>query len=62
MRGRSDSVLRTYPEQQPAEFHEEGAVVESAVQTDVRPASGDTAYQIAIVLAALLLITTIMFF
>lgn len=36
-------------------------LVQTAIQSDIRP-SGDSAYQIAIILAALLLIATIMFF
>lgn len=37
-------------------------MIEPLVQTDVRRASGDSAYQIAIILAAILLIATVTLF
>lgn len=59
MQEKSGPGLLDVPEAQTGEPHEEETMVQSAVQSEARHPSGDVAYQIAIVLAALLLIATV---
>lgn len=58
MEEESGPGLLGVPEVPAGKMHEEEAMDHSAAQSDVRHPSGDAAYQIAVIVAALLLIAT----